>query len=100
MIKFTQNNSKVGTSATLASTSQGIEAVSEDIASLDAQTIQLTRNQVKEAVIEALTSLESKAIQWSEILDVMSNLAIQRGKYQLGDFIAMSSEQIWEVENT
>lgn len=97
---FAKNNGRAVTAVIPPSAYQGIDAVSEDIASLDEEAVTLTSNQVKHAVIEALTSLESKAITWSEILDVMSKIAFQRGKYQLGDFMAMSSDQIWEVENT
>ncbi len=56
-------------------------------------------NQVSEAVTEAIASLEARAIKWSDILDVMSNLAFQREQYHLWDVMATSSHQVWETEN-
>lgn len=56
-------------------------------------------SQVNEAVTEAIASLEAKAIKWSDILDVMSNLAFQREQYNLWDVMATSSHQVWETED-
>lgn len=54
----------------------------------------------KEAVIEALSSLEGQGIQWNEILYVMSFLAYKRGDHQLDVLMATLAEHLWELENT
>lgn len=100
MTKKTNNNDQPEKARVPPSAQQDIDVVSEDLASLDEQAFTLTNNQVKEAVIEALTSLESKAIKWSEIINVMSTLAFQRGDRQLADLMEEISQEIWEVENT
>lgn len=99
MTKRTNNNHKLEKAILPPSTQQGIAVVSEEIASLDKQAFKLTNNQVRKAVIEALTLLESKAITCSEIFNVMSILAFQRGDGQLSDLMQTISHKIWEVEN-
>jgi hypothetical protein len=79
-------------------TSQSVEGVSEEISALGRQQIKLTRSQVSEAVIEAMTLLESKAIALNEVLDVMSNLAFQQGNNHLGQLLSQSSQVAWEVD--
>lgn len=98
MIEVTNNNGRVRPALVAPSTQQSIDVVSEKIALLDKQRVKLTNNQVKEAVIAAVASLEDKAIEWSEILDVMSTVAFHRGKHQLGDLMVALSQQVWEAE--
>ena len=93
------DNSRLRGTLVPLSVNQVREAVAEAMISLEGKAIKASNEQAREAVVEVIASLESKAIKWSEILDVMSNLAFQRGQYQLWDVMATSSHQVWETEN-
>jgi hypothetical protein len=75
------------------------EAIAEAMTLSEGKPIQTSSERARETVVEAIASLEGKSIKWSEILDVMSNLAFQRGQYQLWDVMATSSHRVWETEN-
>ena len=52
----------------------------------------------RDLVGDALSELEARGIRWSEILDVLANVAQLRGQHELAQVLASAGHEVAKVE--
>jgi hypothetical protein len=54
--------------------------------------------QVKNAVEEAIASLQSRGVSWNEILSAMEEIAFDQGNQPIADVLGAAAYHTWQAE--